>query len=332
MKACPASPDGIGNGGNGLFLPYHPLVQVLFQLQEFFPVSLHHFGYRDACCLGNILCNVFSIYFFFQQPFFPSFCKLFAEFNNLFFFLFHFAIANLSHSSIITFPLCFFCLAFEPFNLGFGGLYFFDEFFFFFPFCLEGIPFNSQVGQLGIEFFHFHIIILPLDGLPFNFKLPDLAFQLVQLIRHRIHFKPKLGSTFVNQVYGLVWQETVCDVPVGQFYCSNDGFVLDAHMMMGFIPVFKPSQNGNGIFNTGFLNHHFLEPSFQGLVLLKILLVFIECGGTNGPEFPPCKRGLENICSIHGPIAPSCTYECMDFIDEQQDLPIAVGHFLYNPF
>ena len=40
--------DGIGHQAHGLILPHHAAVQAFFHFQQFFALTLHHFGHRNA--------------------------------------------------------------------------------------------------------------------------------------------------------------------------------------------------------------------------------------------------------------------------------------------
>ena len=70
---------------------------------------------------------------------------------------------------------------------------------------------------------------------------------------------------------------TVGYVPVAELYCSDDGIVLNLHLVVVLVLRLQASEYGNTLSRARFIHHNHLEPSFQGFVLLKILLVLVQC-------------------------------------------------------
>ena len=52
--------------------------------------------------------------------------------------------------------------------------------------------------------------------------------------------------------------------------------------MMGFVFLLEPPEDADGVEGRGFVHHHGLEPALEGLVFLKVFLVFLEGGCADG--------------------------------------------------
>src|SRR5690606_4301390 len=162
-----------------------------------------------------------------------------------------------------------------------------------------------------------------------DLQLHDLSVELIQFFRQRIHFDTQLGCSLIHEVNGLIRQETVRYIAVRQLYSGDDGVVLDPHAVVQFVLFLNTSQDRNSVFNGGFVHHYRLEPAFQGFVLFDVLLVLLERRSPDGVQFTSRQGRLQQVGSVHRAFsAASGTNECVDLIDEENDLPIGVCHFL----
>ena len=73
-----------------------------------------------------------------------------------------------------------------------------------------------------------------------------------------------------------------------------------------------------------------METTFEGFVLLEILLVLVECRGTDGSEFASSQGRFQDVGCIHGTGRPAGSDQCVNFIDKQDNLAVALHHFLYD--
>ena len=72
-------------------------------------------------------------------------------------------------------------------------------------------------------------ILLPLQRRLLDLHLDDLPGYRVQLHGHGVHFRADLGAGLVHQVDGLVRQEPVGDIAVGQGCRADQGGVRNLH-------------------------------------------------------------------------------------------------------
>ena len=104
---------------------------------------------------------------------------------------------------------------FQLFNFFFELASACDQFFFALPVGLQNIRALPNLGQLSVN----HCQPLPgvgivffLQGLTFDLQLSGPAFELVDFSGHGIDLYAQRSRRFVNEVNGLVRQETVGDI------------------------------------------------------------------------------------------------------------------------
>ena len=76
----------------------------------------------------------------------------------------------------------------------------------------------------------------------------------------------------------------------------------------------------NRFFHGGLRHRHRLEPTFQSGILLDILPVLVEGGGSDHLNLPPGKRGLEDVGGIHAALGVTGAHQIVDLIDHQNDI------------
>ena len=67
-------------------------------------------------------------------------------------------------------------------------------------------------------------------------------------------------------------------------------------------------------------------------VLFDVLVIFIQRGGADGAQLAARQGRLEQIAGIHRPFGLAGADHRMQFVDEQNDLPVALRHFLDDRF
>ena len=73
-----------------------------------------------------------------------------------------------------------------------------------------------------------------------------------------------------------------------------------------------------------------LESPLQGGVLLDVLAVLVEGGGADAVKFAAGEHGLEHVAGVHGAVTATGTDHGMEFVDEQDDLPVGGGDLLHH--
>ena len=182
---------------------------------------------------------------------------------------------------------------------------------------------KTRLGQL--------VLLLLQSGL-LDLHLDDLPGHRVQLSRHGVHFRPDLGAGFIDQIDGLVGQEPVGDIPMGQRCGGNDGGVRDLHAVEHLVPLLQATQNGDGILHRGFIHLHRLEPALQSCVLFNILPVLVQRRRADAVQLAPSQHGLQQVARIHAALGLSCAHNGVQLIDEQDDLALGLLHLVQHGF
>ncbi len=112
----------------------------------------------------------------------------------------------------------------------------------------------------------------------------------------------------------------VGDVAVGQIGRSHQGLIGDGDPMMAFVAVTQTLEDFDGVFHRRFLNLDRLEATLKGGVLLQVLAVLVERGGTNGLQLTSGQHGLEDGSGIDGTLGGTGTHQSVQLVDEQDDV------------
>ncbi len=125
----------------------------------------------------------------------------------------------------------------------------------------------------------------------------------------------------VDQVNGLVRQEAVRDVAVGQLGGGLQGAVGDRDAVVRLIAVTQPTQDLRGQLHRRFLDLDRLEAALQRGVLLNVLAVLIQGRGADGLQLTAGQHRLEDAGGVDGALGGTGTDQGVDLIDEQDDVP-----------
>ena len=102
--------------------------------------------------------------------------------------------------------------------------------------------------------------------------------------------------------------------------------------MVVLVAFFQSTKYWNSVYFARFVYHDGLETTFERLVFLEILLIFIECCCTYSTQFASCKGWLQNVGSIHCALSATCSDERVDFVDEENDVAFSVGYLFDDTF
>ena len=295
LNAGTAALNGLRYTADGFILTDDPLVKNVFQIQQLLPLTLYQTGYGDACPALDDLGN------FLVGDLVAQKCIVAAVLNPTLLLLQLFL--GLGQLAVFQFGGLFQIVALL------GGLNLTVQLFNALPqllYLANGILFVVPLGLLGLEAFPLlcqflldlskaalgELIFLLFQGGFLNFQLDNLPVYLVQLRGHGIHFGTHLGAGLINQVNGLIRQETVGDIPVGEGCGGNDGGVGDFYTVEDLVPLLQTTENGNGILYRGLVYQNRLEPTFQSRILFNILPVFVQSGGADAVQLTPGQHRL----------------------------------------
>ena len=179
----------------------------------------------------------------------------------------------------------------------------------------------------------------PLDGgrvrlllqrLTLDLELLDAALHHVDLHGHGVDLDAQAAAGFVHQVDGLVGQEAVGDVAVGEQGRGHESRVLDAHPVVHLVALLEAAQDGDGVLHRGLAHVDGLEAPLQGGVLLHVLAVLVEGGGAHHAQLAPGQHGLQHVGGVHGTLGRARAHHGVHLVDEGDDLAFGVGDLLEN--
>ena len=161
-----------------------------------------------------------------------------------------------------------------------------------------------------------------------DFKLHDPAPQVIQLGRHRVDFGADGGAGLVYEVDGLVGQEAVGDVAVGQRGRRDERRVVDLHAVEDFVAVLQPAQDGDGVLHRRLVHHHGLEPALERGVLFDVFAVFVQRGRADAVQLAARKHRLEQVARVHRALGFARADDGVQLVDEQQNVAVALLHLV----
>ena len=98
--------------------------------------------------------------------------------------------------------------------------------------------------------------------------------------------------------------------------------------MVVLITLFQSTEDRDGTQLVRLIDHDGLEAALQGLVLLKVFLVFVQRGGTDRAQLTTCQCRFQDIGGIHGTLTTTGTYQRVDLIDEEDDASLTLRHLV----
>ena len=316
-------------GLNGLVLSDDPLVKLLLQVEQLLLFALQHLANRYAGPARNDIGNIFCIHLLFDHGVITlHLVQLLLRLLYLLVQGLQLAVANLGYAAVVALTFSLFGFKLQVFNLHLVLLDLVDQALLTLPFSFVGALLFLQLSQFLPNLFQLLRIVFAFDGFAFNLQLLDFTRNLIQLFRHTIHLHAELGSRLVHQVDGLIRQESIGDVAVTQLHGRYDGVVFDTHVVVVLVALLQSTQDRDGAQRIGLIDHHNLEASFQGLILLEVLLILVQGGGTNAAQFAAGQSWLQDIGCIHGPFSLARTHQGVYLVDKEDDVALALLHLV----
>ena len=220
-------------------------MQLSLHPEQLLPLALEHPAHRYARPFshdfGDILrsngfCNDRILYRRLLQ------CKLIYPLLRVC----HLGIADLGHLTVISCPFCIMSLDLVILHLLACRLKLGENLLLLFPTLPQRIALGIQFLKFRLDLIHLQGYAFASDGLFLDLELADAAVKLGNRLRNGIHLQTELGSRLINQVNCLIREETSGDIPMRKFYRCYQGIVLDAHLMVVFVPFLESTHDGDG--------------------------------------------------------------------------------------
>ena len=328
-----AAAHGRGDGRHGLVLADNALVQLALQAFQLVELALHHLGDGHAgpgahdlgdLVGGHLLVEALAVLLLLRLERGLGILNLLLQTRN------H-GVAQLGRAAQIAvarraflFDLGLIELAFELLNM------------------IDGVLLVEPAGLLHVELFLDlgnllaqslqtllgGIVGLLHERLLLNLQLGELARGGVDLDRHAVELHAQAACGLVNQVDGLVGQEAIGDVAIGEVGGSHKRAIGDVHAMEDLVLLLEATQNGDGVLDGRLAHHNGLETTGERRVLLDVLAVLIERGRADRVQVATGERRLEDVAGVHGALGSARAHNGVELIDEQDDLAFRFLHFL----
>mmetsp|Transcript_67005 Transcript_67005/g.216608 ORF Transcript_67005/g.216608 Transcript_67005/m.216608 type:complete len:549 (+) Transcript_67005:866-2512(+) len=199
------------------------------------------------------------------------------------------------------------------------------------PLLDQGVDLHRQLILLSLELLgkeevlQLHRLVLLLLDVPE--QGPDLLggvrdlLQLLQL---------NACAGLVHDVDGLVRQEAVLDVLRGELHASDQCLVGVRQLVVDLVAARQAPQDLHRLIDCGLRHLHWLEAALQGLVLLDVLAVLLDCGRPDDLHLASRERRLQHVRGVHGAAAAGAAGadEGVDLVDHQDDVTLGLGHLL----
>ncbi|CAB5069065.1 unannotated protein [freshwater metagenome] len=150
--------------------------------------------------------------------------------------------------------------------------------------------------------------------------LGEALFDAFEVGRGLHALDAQARTSLVDEVDGLVREVTIRDVTIRKVCGSNQCLIGDRYPVVGLVPVAQTLEDLDGVGKRGLVHLHRLEAALQGGVLLEVLSVLVERGGTDGLQFAPSEHRLEDARRIDCPFCGTGTDERVNLVDEQDDV------------
>ena len=297
------------------------------QCEYLLALALYQLRYRNAGPAGNDTRDLVLGYFVAEQGIALSLlCKLFFL-GKLGLELRQGAVLQLRRLVQVVFALCLFDLAVGGFYLLAEILHLADGVLLVLPLCLHRVELLALLGKLLLDIRE--MLLRELVSLLFQSRFLDLVLHdgtayFIKLLRHAVHFGAYHRACLVHEVYRLIRQEPVGDVPVGERSRRDKRVVVDLYAVEYLVALLQTSQYGYGILYGRLVRHNGLETTLKRGVLLDILAVFVEGGRAYAVEFAARQHRFQKVAGVHCAVALAGADDEVDLINEQQDTAFAL--------
>ena len=160
------------------------------------------------------------------------------------------------------------------------------------------------------------------ERLLLDLQLGELTRGGVDLDRHAVEFHAQAACRLIDQVDGLVGQEAVSDVAIGEVGGGHERTVGDMHAVEDLVLLLEATQDRDGVLDGGLGDHDGLETTSERRVLLDVLAILVERSRADRVQVATGERRLEDVAGVHGTLGGARAHDGVELIDEQDDLTL----------
>ena len=208
----------------------------------------------------------------------------------------------------------------ERLELGLGGADVGDGGLLGLPALLHRAALLLEVGELLLERGEARlrrVVGLLAEGLALDLELDPPPLELVEGDRHGVdlHAQPRRG--LVDEVDGLVGQEALGDVAVGQGGRRDERRVGDADAVVDLVALAQAAQDRDGLLDRRLVDEDRLEAPLERGVLLDVLAVLVERRRADGVQLAAGEHRLEQVGGVHRALGGAGADDGVQLVDEQ---------------
>jgi len=113
---------------------------------------------------------------------------------------------------------------------------------------------------------------------------------------------------------------TVGDVAIRKVGGGHEGLIGDRDPMVGLVAIAETLEDLDRVRHRRLVDDDLLETTLERGVLLEMLAVLVEGGGTNGLELAASQHRLEDRGGVDRSLGGTRTHEGVDLVDEEDDV------------
>lgn len=199
------------------------------------------------------------------------------------------------------------------------------------PLGLDVVLFLAGLLCLVAELGGFFVVGV-FDGIVLGDReLLDVGFKIGQVWWLGHGFDADAGAGLVDNIDGLVWLDSACDVAAREFNGGADRGVgvLDAVVL--FVLRADAFEDFNGLLVAWWFDGDGLETTIKGGVFFDVFAVLVEGSCANALDLAAGHCWLEDIGRVDRTLGTACTNERVEFIDEEDDVSGAAD-FVHDGF
>ena len=166
------------------------------------------------------------------------------------------------------------------------------------------------------------------ERLLLDLQLGELTRGGVDLDRHAVELHAQAACGLIDQVDGLVGQEAVGDVAIGEVGGRHERAIGDVHAVEDLVLLLQATKDRDSVLNGRLAHQNGLKTAGKRRVLLDVLAVFVKRGRANRVQVATGERGLEDVTGVHGALGGTRAHDGMELVDEQDDLAFGLLDFL----
>jgi Protein of unknown function (DUF3170). len=190
----------------------------------------------------------------------------------------------------------------------------------------------GEEGPLLVPELRRPLVLLGVDRLPLvGPQLADPLVDLLDLRREVLALEAHAAAGLVDEVDGLVREEPVGDVAVGEVRRVDERLIGELHLVVLLVALPESLEDLDRVGDGRLLDLDRLEAPLKGRVLLQVLAVLLERGGAHGLQLAAGEHGLEDARRVDRALGRPGADERVDLVDEEDDVPpgrISLSTFL----